>query len=239
MTVESVPEEGGNVSPEGITRHPAGVRVSLTPTAANGYAFSHWSEPCPTSLDCIVTMNSDRKITAHFTRIFELNTFPGPPGGGTVVPEGTTLHRATAEVTVVANPADGYQFSRWTGDCSGSGACTVIMDSSKSVTAKFLPVFNLTATADPDDGGIVTPEGITSYVEGTNVTVLAYPADGYRFSKWNGACAGYGPCAVTIKGVTTVTAEFERGVDLTVATNPPAGGTVLPTGTTSHNLVLA
>ena len=234
LTVESVPEEGGSVSPEGITRHPAGVRVSLTPAAADGYAFSHWSEPCPASLDCIVTMNSDRKITAHFTRIFKLNTFSSPPGGGTVVPEGTTLHRATAEVTVVANPGDGYQFSHWTGDCSGSGACTVIMDSSKSVTAKFLPIFDLTATADPYDGGVVTPEGITSYVEGTNVTVLAYPADGYRFSKWNGACAGDGPCSVTINEDTTVTAKFERGVDLTVAVNPPDGGTVLPIGTTSH-----
>ena len=234
LTVESVPEEGGSISPEGITRHHAGVRVSLTPTAADGYAFSHWSEPCPASLDCVVTMDTDKTVTAHFTRVFELTALPSPADGGDVVPSGTTMHRVSTTVTVTASPAEGRQFSHWTGDCSGSGACTVIMDGSKSVTAKFLPVFNLTATADPDDGGIVTPEGITSYIEGTNVTVLAYPADGYRFSKWSGACAGDGPCAVTIKDDTTVTAEFERGVDLTVAINPPAGGTVLPTGTTSH-----
>ena len=306
LTVGSVPEEGGSVSPEGVTRHRAGAQVSLTATPADGYVFSHWSEPCPTSLDCVVTMDGDQMVAAHFTRVFELTTFPSPADGGIVVPEGTTLYRATTEVTIVANPADGYQFSHWTGDCSGSGACVVTMDGSKSVTAefvrvfdltteaippgggavfpegrtshredarvpvvaspadgyqfsewggactgsgscvvpieghetvtaKFLPVYDLTVTADPADAGTVTPGGVTSYVDNTQVTVLAHPGPGYRFSNWSGACTGDGPCVVTIDGDTTVTAKFDRGVDLTVTANPPSGGTVLPQGRTSHN----
>ena len=78
------------------------------------------------------------------------------------------------------------------------------------------------------------PGGVTSYVDGTNLTVLAYPAAGYRFSEWSGACTGDGPCLVTIDEDKAVTAKFARGVDLTVTTNPPDGGTVLPSGKTSH-----
>ena len=306
LTVEVVPKEGGSVSPEGVTHHRAGIQVSLTATPADGYVFSHWSEPCHTSLDCIVTMDGDKMFTAHFTPVFELTTFPSPADGGIVVPSDATLHRASTRVTVMSSPAEGRQFSQWTGDCSGSGACVVTMDGSKSVTAefvrvfdlttevippgggavfpegrtshredarvpvvaspadgyqfsewggactgsgscvvpieghetvtaKFLPVYDLTVTADPADAGTVTPGGVTSYVDNTQVTVLAHPGPGYRFSNWSGACTGDGPCVVTIDGDTTVTAKFDRGVDLTVTANPPSGGTVLPQGRTSHN----
>ena len=159
LTVKSVPEEGGSVSPEGITHHYAGVRVNLTATPADGYVLSHWSDLCLASLHCLVTLDSDKAVSAHFTRVFELTALPSPVDGGTMSPGGTTSHRASTTVTVLASPAEGRQFSRWTGDCSGIGACTVIMDSNKSVTAKFLPVFYLTATADPNDGGIVIPGG--------------------------------------------------------------------------------
>ena len=306
LTVEVVPKEGGSVSPEGVTHHRAGIQVSLTATPADGYVFSHWSEPCHTSLDCIVTMDGDKMFTAHFTPVFELTTFPSPADGGIVVPSDATLHRASTRVTVMSSPAEGRQFSQWTGDCSGSGACVVTMNSGKSVTAefvrvfdltteaippeggailpegktshredtqvtvitspadgyqfsewggdcsgdgpcvvtiegpetvtaKFLPVSDLTVTADPEDGGTVIPGGVTSYVDNTQVTVLAHPGPGYRFSNWSGACTGDGPCVVTIDGDTTVTAKFDRGVDLTVTANPPSGGTVLPQGSTSHN----
>ncbi len=305
LTVGSVPEEGGSVSPEGVTRHPAGARVNLTATPADGYVFSHWSDLCLASLDCGVTMDGDKTVAAHFTRVFELTALPSPADGGTVTPSGATAHRASTKVTVMASPAEGRQFSRWTGDCSGSGACVVTMDNSKSVTAEFVRVFDLTTeaippgggailpqgktsykegtrvvvttspadgyqfskwggdclgdgpcvvtveghetvtatflrvsdltiTADPADAGTLTPGGITSYVDGTNVAILAYPAAGYQFSEWSGACTGGGPCVVTINGDTTVTAKFDRGVDLTVKANPPNGGTILPEGRTSH-----
>ena len=306
LTVGSVPEEGGSVSPEGVTRHRAGAQVSLTATPADGYVFSHWSGLCSTSLACVVTMDGDQMVAAHFTPVFELTTFPSPADGGIVVPSDATLHRASTRVTVMSSPAEGRQFSQWTGDCSGSGACVVTMNSGKSVTAefvrvfdltteaippeggailpegktshredtqvtvitspadgyqfsewggdcsgdgpcvvtiegpetvtaKFLPVSDLTVTADPEDGGTVIPGGVTSYVDNTQVTVLAHPGPGYRFSNWSGACTGDGPCVVTIDGDTTVTAKFDRGVDLTVTANPPSGGTVLPQGSTSHN----
>ena len=234
LAVESIPTAGGNVSPAGVTRHVTGTRAILTATPADGYVFSHWSGTCSTSLDCMVTMDSDKTVAAHFTRIFELTTSPSPADGGAVAPNGTTLHRASTAVTVMASPAARRQFSQWTGDCFGGGACVVTMDSHKSVTAEFARVFDLTTEVVPQEGGSIFPEGKTSHREDEQVTVIASPADGYQFSEWSGACTGDDSCTVTIEGDTTVTAKFDRGIDLTVAANPTDGGTVLPEGRTSH-----
>ena len=234
LTVKVVPKEGGSVSPEGVTHHRAGIQVSLTPTPADGYVFSHWSEPCHTSLDCIVTMDGDKMFTAHFTPIFELTTFSSPADGGIVVPSDATLHRASTRVTVMASPAEGRQFSQWTGDCSGSGACVVTMDNGKSVTAEFVRVFDLNTEAIPPEGGAILPEGKTSHREDTQVTVITSPADGYQFSEWGGDCSGDGPCVVTIEGHETVTAKFLPVSDLTVTADPEDGGTVIPGGVTSY-----
>jgi hypothetical protein len=40
-------------------------------------------------------------------------------------------------VTLSANPASGSVFSGWSGDCSGTGGCTVTMSQARSVTATF------------------------------------------------------------------------------------------------------
>ncbi|PZN86542.1 MAG: hypothetical protein DM484_00800 [Candidatus Methylumidiphilus alinenensis] len=41
-------------------------------------------------------------------------------------------------VTLTAIPVDGYQFSGWSGDCSGYGnSCTLMLDTAKTVTANF------------------------------------------------------------------------------------------------------
>ena len=234
LTVEVIPKESGIVSPAGVTHHRAGAQVSLTATATGGYVFSHWSEPCHTGLDCMVTMDGDKMFTAHFTHVFELTTYPSPADGGTVVPSDATLHRASTRVTVMASPAEGRQFSQWTGDCSGSGACVVTMNSGKSVTAEFVRVFDLNTEAIPPEGGAMFPEGRTSHREDAQVTVITSPADGYQFSEWGGDCSGDGPCVVTIKGHETVTAKFLPVSDLTLTADPEDGGTVMPGGVTSY-----
>lgn len=40
-------------------------------------------------------------------------------------------------VILTAVPATNYEFTGWSGDCSGSGNCTLTMDTAKSVTANF------------------------------------------------------------------------------------------------------
>lgn len=46
----------------------------------------------------------------------------------------------TAEVVLQASPTIGSRFAGWSGACTGTGACVVSMDTSRSVTALFDPV---------------------------------------------------------------------------------------------------
>ncbi len=43
------------------------------------------------------------------------------------------------EVTLSASPYSGYTFSGWSGACSGTGSCSIKLDSNKSVSAVFAP----------------------------------------------------------------------------------------------------
>jgi hypothetical protein len=68
-------------------------------------------------------------------------------GGGTVTSTpapgiacGATcsvIYDSFTVVDLVATPNSGSTFSGWSGDCAGTGACTLRMDSNKSVTATF------------------------------------------------------------------------------------------------------
>jgi uncharacterized repeat protein (TIGR02543 family) len=54
-------------------------------------------------------------------------------------------------ISLIATPSNfGYAFTGWSGACTGTGACTVTMDASKSVTANFDYFDTRTATPLPD-----------------------------------------------------------------------------------------
>jgi len=86
-------------------------------------------------------------------------------GSVTLNPAGGTYDAGTV-VTVTAVPADGFLFSSWSGDLTGStNQATVTMDANKNVTATFTP-------SDPGSGGtIVHQETMTGGSTGlTSVT---------------------------------------------------------------------
>lgn len=162
-----------------------------------------------------------------------------------------------SSVSLAAAPSAGSTFTGWGGACSGTGACTVAMNSPQSVSASFALSTGTVAVA-VTGGGTVTssPAGIScgstcssSYPGGTAVTLNAAPVPGYFFSGWTGACSGSGGCVVTATGSVSVGATFTpklaSSTALVPALNPSlvgqsivlnatvsgAGGT--PTGTVS------
>jgi uncharacterized repeat protein (TIGR02543 family) len=63
------PSGAGSVSPSGGD-YESGVQVTLTASPASGYTFDHWSgDASGTSATVVITMDSDKSITAYFEKV--------------------------------------------------------------------------------------------------------------------------------------------------------------------------
>jgi subtilase family serine protease len=223
---------GGTVasSPSGINCPSAcsadfssGAQVSLTPTPVAGWVFSGWSGGCTGSGACTVTMNSPQSVVATFGQSFTLTV--NDSGSGTVTSSpagiscGSTCSAAFAtgtQVTLTPAAANGWQFTSWSGACSGSGSCVVTMNAAESVTATFTQLSYTLAVSVSGNGSVTSsPGGIncpgtcsSTYLSGTPVTLTATPAGGASFSGWSGSCTGTGSCQVTMNSLQSVAATF-------------------------------
>ena len=160
LTVALAGTGAGNVrstTPAGITcgsdcteTYAAGTVVTLKATPARGSTFTGWSGACSGVGPCVVTMDADKSVTATFGSPspggFTLTVTKAGTGAGSVTstPAGiacgadcSETYTAGTVVTLTAKASRGSTFSGWSGACSGTGACTVTMNASKSVTATF------------------------------------------------------------------------------------------------------
>jgi len=229
-----------------------GTVVTLSASASPGFTFVGWSGDCAGTDNCTVTMDADHAVTATFTATSPqrrtLLVSRAGDGTGTVTSTppgidcGSTCSASFVTGTVVvltATPAAGSTFAGWSGDCSGTGACTLTMTAGHSVTATFiLPSSRiLTVTKAGSGTGTVTsaPAGIdcgstcsAGFGNGTQVTLTATPAAGSTFAGWSGDCSGAGTCTVTMTAAHSVTATFtsQSSRALTVTITGGGSGTV-------------
>ena len=87
--------------------------------------------------------------------VFALMVLKAGTGAGTVSSAGidcggdcTEVYPAGTTVVLSAAPANGSAFDGWSGDCTGTGNCTVTMDAARSVTASFSAVAAQTCTTN-------------------------------------------------------------------------------------------
>ena len=142
------PSDHGTVTstPE-LPPYPSGTEVTLTATPSEGYEFTKWLIGEDESIDnpLTFTIEADTTVTPEFVEIPATFTLTIPAiDGGTVVasPEMETYQEGTT-VTLTATPDEGYAFAGWEGDTNEEGnplTITLIMDSDKSVAAKFRPI---------------------------------------------------------------------------------------------------
>jgi len=157
LTTIANPLVGGTLSPSGTNSYTAGTQVTVTASRSSGYIFSSWPGDCTESGSCVVTMSATRAVTGNFTQISSLTTFASPSGGGSVTPNGTNSYIVGTLIPVTATSFNGYHFTSWSGDCSGSGTCVVTMDSSKNVSAVFAFDSGPTPTPTPIPSPTATP----------------------------------------------------------------------------------
>ncbi len=132
----------------------------------------------------------------------------------------SSSYTSGTQVSLYATPASGYIFNGWSGNCSGSGACSVTMDSNKSITASFAVDTSRVVSIGKigtGDGTVTRTSGslncgstcAETMTQGTTVSLSATAAAGSTFAGWSGGiCSGTGSCAFTVNANTTVNATF-------------------------------
>ena len=81
---------------------------------------------------------------------YSLSVIASPTEGGSVSPT-SGLYDSDSLVTIVATPADGYDFVSWSGDVSGSEpTVSITMDSDKEAVAVFVAAFQEITTIMPE-----------------------------------------------------------------------------------------
>jgi hypothetical protein len=218
--------------------------VTLTATPSAGYNFSGWSGSCTGTGSCVVTMSANRSVTATFTAATPSpSATPSPQiltvfktGSGTVtsvdgfISCGATCSRTysgSETVTLNASPSAGYNFSGWSGDCSGVASCVVNMTANRDVIANFTtaPTPSPSSTGSPrvltitksGSGTVTSSDGNINcgstcsytYYSSVNVNLTATPAAGYTFTGWSGpGCNGTGACSASMSTSRSYTATF-------------------------------
>ena len=155
-------------------------------------------------------------------------------------PSGTCsfLFNQGTTVTLTALPITGHSFVGWGAPCSGTGTCRPVMNSSKTISAKFMKgpfTVKISSTLGGGSGTIKSQAGLTpqincvitngtpaatgcskTYPANTVLTLTATPATGYVFDGWREPGCGTGTCQITVIQNRTVPAPFVPAP----ATNP-------------------
>jgi alpha-tubulin suppressor-like RCC1 family protein len=164
-------------------------------------------------------------------------TVTSTPSGIVCGSDCSEVYSSGTTVTLTAAPSAGWAFTGWTGcDSASATTCTVAMSSTRSVSASFARVFQLTVSrAGAGTGSVAsTPSGIAcgsdcteTYLESTSVTLTASAAAGSAFTGWSGCDSASGAtCTVAMSAARSVTATFARVFTLTVTKTGLGNGTV-------------
>jgi len=209
-----------------------GTQVTLTATPASGSSFAGWSGGnCSGTATCVVTLNTNQKVTATF------NTIQGAPtlsvtlagtGTGSVTsnPPGINCPQtcsasfvAGTQVTLTETAGANSTFGGWSGGgCSGTNStCVVTLTANQQVTATFNgPLLNVILAGTGTGTVTSSPAGINcgsicswNFTFGTQVTLSETPGPNSTFTGWSvSSCGNNSTCTVTMNGNQQVTATF-------------------------------
>jgi hypothetical protein len=199
------PSPGNNVFLDGTD-------ITLTATPAPGWVFLRWEGAVtgsenPTSL----LMDANYSVRAVFARASNYTLTMSVMGAGTTSPApGSTVYAENSKVTLAAYPASGWVFDHWEGAVTGSqNPANITVNSDLAVTAVFVQNPKRLTLNVVGNGSLNLPPGTYTYNAGTQITLTAYPAVGWKFAGWQGSLTGdQNPASLLLDIDRSVTAVF-------------------------------
>ena len=204
--------------------------------ANEGYELYEWSDGYDRASSFrSVNLNKDTTIMAIFKPICYVSVAAGEGGrvqvsGANEYIKANKTYRCSygSEITIKANPNDGYRFVRWSdGDCNVTRNITVTAN--LNLTAQFQEVSTPLSqfvvrilSSDTELGEVNQVSG--TYYDGDQVTIIATPKEHAKFTGWSDGVA-QATRVITVSKDTTITAQFEQK-RVTVAISAGVGGSV-------------
>ncbi len=218
-----------------------GATVTVTAPTVAGYTFTGWSGASTSTTAIVtVTMDGDKTLTAIYKQNdYKLTVEIYPANSGSVSRNpNNNVYTYNQSVAITATPANGYRFTGWSGDMSGTAnPATIAMNSDKTVRANFeWRPYTLEIRKNINGGEVTSSPNKNVYTYGESVTVTARKADGYTFTGWSGASTSKeDSVTIIMNDDKTLTANFQQD-QYTLATNisPVGGGTVSRSPTSTN-----
>ena len=234
ISLSTHPTDVGSVQGDSIYKD--GEEITIKATPDSGYVFGAWTSNGDTiAIDSFHTLKiaQDSSIVAHFTPSNRAKLSVSPSEGGSV--SGGGAYAENKEITIDATPNEGYAFEAWTsgGDTIATeNSLTFKLDQDTSLTAHFIPEYDVSLSANPTEGGTVNGAG--TYLEGKNITIKAIPNDDYVFEVWiaNGeTIAKDNSYTFDLTQDISLTAHFIPEYTVNLSATPSEGGSISGGGT--------
>ena len=207
------------------------VRLSANNTPANyngNMTIASGSTSVTVSLSGIVNPGTGEQ--------YEITATVNPEDAGTI--EGAGTYYETTTCTLKATAETGYHFINWTKDGEEvSTESEYSFEVSDEVAGEYVANFEInkyeiTAVANPEEGGTVTGAG--TYTHGVEVTLVATANEGYTFTNWteNGTvvCTN-ASCVSTALCDRNLVANFSHNsYEITATAEPAEYGSVIVEG---------
>ena len=175
-----------------------GTSVTLTASTGADAEFTGWGGDC-TGLQTTCTLNigSNKQVVASFNQIpqityYTLGVTRSGSGSGSIISSPTGINCGSdcsemyvsgTSVTLAASASTNSVFNSWSGACSGTGDCLLVMNADKNINAQF-DSQGVTDTIPPSIDIITPKDGYEIPNRGTiKILINASDANGIKETK--------------------------------------------------------
>ena len=222
----------------------ANTAITLTHKSNDNSSFQGWGGACAGLADCKVTVNQDITIQANFIQTINQKTLTIKNShNGQLYLNGTLINcpnqcsyafEQGEQVSLSTSSNEAFNFDGWSGACSGTGNCTLLMNQDASVEALFselIPQHVLAITTSNngqiylDDNPISCTETcFYSFEQGSQIMLSANADKGFSFDGWPSQCTNTstGGCILQMDQNIEIELSFSKEIifnSLTITTN--------------------